>query len=48
MANEKCKLDLNHVSPNNKSVLYNLPSCSVILSTLRKGGRYFAETFPII
>ena len=38
IANEKCKSYLNHVSPNNKSVLYNLSSSSVILCMLRKGG----------
>ena len=38
MANENCKSYLNHVSPNNKAVLYNLSSCSVILYKARKGG----------
>ena len=37
MANEKCKSYLNHVSPNNNSVLNYLSSCLVILCTLRKG-----------
>ena len=36
MANEKCKSYLNHISPNNNSVLYNLSSCSVILSKANK------------
>ena len=36
MANEKCKSYLNHVSPNNKSVLYNLSSCPINLFKLKK------------
>ena len=39
IANEKFKSYLSPVSPNNISVLYNLSSCSVILSKARKGGR---------
>ena len=35
-ANEKCKRYLNHVSPNNELVLYNLLSSSVILSSKEK------------
>ena len=48
MANEKCKSYLNHVSPNNKAVLYRLSSCLVILCTLRKGGYLHSQTFTII